>query len=96
VRGASVDIDMRVNAALTDQFQRVEPRDERRADLGAFTDQHQGVGIAQSLREHVEILNMVVPDRDVVARELLEAIERAQGVEIVVEDGDFHAVARAV
>jgi len=33
---------------------------------------------------------VVVPDRDLVAGELLEGLERAEGVVVVVEDGDFH------
>ena len=46
--------------------------------------------VAQALGELVDILRVVVPDRDVVAGELREAAERADGVEVIVEDRDLH------
>jgi len=43
----------------------------------------------QSLGERVDLLDVVVPDLDLVPRQLREAVERAQRVEVVVEDGDL-------
>ena len=44
----------------------------------------------QALRQHIDVLDVIVPDRDVVAGELAEAVERAHRVEIIVEDRDLH------
>ena len=45
---------------------------------------------AQPLGERVDVLDVVVPDRDLVPVELAEARQRAQRVEVVVEDRDLH------
>src|SRR5690606_25560627 len=56
-----------------------------------FADEHQDFGVLQALRKPIDILHVIVPDRHRVTVEQPEAIERAQGVVIVVEDGDVHA-----
>ena len=81
---------MRKDAALADQLQLRQPLQQRRADLRALADQHQRLGVAQPLGELVDVLDVIVPDRDVMAGELAEAIQRPQRVEIIVEDGDLH------
>src|SRR3954453_9166077 len=81
---------MRIDAALADQLQLRQPLQQWRADLRALADQHQRLGILEPRREGVDVLDVVVMDGDGVAVELAEAIERAQRVEIVVEDGDVH------
>ena len=88
--GAGVDVDVRIDAALADQLQLRQPLQQRRADLRALADQHQRFGVAQPLGERIDVLDVIVPDRDVVSRELAEAVEGAQRVEIVVEDGNLH------
>ena len=88
--GAGVDVDVRVDAALADQPQLRQPLKQRRSDLGALADQHERLGVAQPLGEHVDVLDVVGPDRDVVPGQLGEAVERAQRVEVVVEDRDLH------
>ena len=93
-RGAGVDVDVRVDAALADQPQLRQPLKQRRSDLRALADEHERLGVAQPLGEHVDVLDMVGPDRDVVTGEPGEAVERAQRVVIVVEDGDLHGERR--
>src|ERR1700730_534107 len=88
--GAGSDIDMRIDAALADQLKLRQSLQQRCADLRPLADQDQGFGVAQSLRQLVDILDVIVPDRDVMSGKLLEAVERAQGVEIIVEDGNLH------
>ena len=88
--GAGVDVDMRIDAALADELQIAQSLEQRRADLGPLPDQHQHLGVAQAMRQRVDVLDVIVPDRDVVALELLEASKRAHRVVIIVEDGDFH------
>ena len=89
-RVQAVDVDVRIDAALADQPQIGQALEQRRADLGALADQHQHLGVAQAPGQRVGVLEVVVPDGDVVADELVEAGQRADGVVIVVEDGDFH------
>ena len=65
--------------------------EQRRANLGALADQDQRLGVRQPLGQHVDVLGMVVPDRDVVAVQLSKAGQRPHGVVIVVKNSDFHA-----
>ena len=88
--GAGVDIDMGKDAALADQLQLRQPLQQRRADLGPLPDQHQRFGVAQALGEDIDVLDVIVPDGDVVPGQLLETVEGAQRVEVIVEDRDFH------
>ena len=87
---AGIDVDVRIDAALADQPQARQPLEQRRADLRPLADQHQRLGLAQPLGQHIDVLDVVVPDRDLVAGQLLEAAQRAQRVVVVIEDGDFH------
>src|ERR1700722_9534893 len=88
--GAGVDIDVRIDAALADQFQLRQPLQQRRADLRALPDQHQRFGVAQPLRQPIDVLDVVVPDFDIMSGELAETFQRPHGVEIIVEDGNLH------
>ena len=90
---AGVDVDVRIDAALADQPQLRQALEQRRADLRALADQHQRLGVAQALGERVDVLDVIVPDRDVVAVELPEAGQRPQRVEVVVENRDLHRAA---
>ena len=88
---AGLDIDMRIDAALADELQLGQPLKQRRADLRPLAEQHQDFGILQALGQSIRVLHMIGPHRDIVAVELPETRQRAQRVEIIVEDGDFHA-----
>ncbi len=92
---AGVDIDVRIDAALADQLELGQALEQRRADLGPLADQHQRFGIAQPFRQRVNVLHMVVPDGNVLSRELAEAGQGAQRVVVIVEDGDFHRAGRS-
>src|SRR6266404_6300554 len=87
---AGLDVDVRIDAALVDEPELVEPLEQRRADLGPLAYQHQRFGIPQPLGQRIDILHMIVPDPDLVARELLEAVERAKRVVIIVKNGQLH------
>src|SRR5215467_5212381 len=86
---------MWVDAALADELELVEPLEHRRRDLCALADQDEGLGVLQTLRQDIDVVHMVGPDLDLMTVELPEARKRAQRVEIVVEDRDLHALARA-
>jgi hypothetical protein len=81
---------IRIDAALADELQLRQPLEQRRADLRALADQHQRLDVAQSRRERVAVLHMVVKDAYVVLRQLAEDAERPHRVVVVVEDRDLH------
>ena len=62
----------------------------RLRDLRALADQHQCLGVGQPRRQLVHVVDVVGEHGDVVAVELLEARQRPQRVEPVVEDRDLH------
>jgi hypothetical protein len=87
---AVVDVDMGIDAALADEAELVQALEQRRPDRGALADENQRFRIPQTVRQCVDVLHVIIPDGDVVPRELLEAIKGAKRIEIVVENGDVH------
>src|SRR5678816_888474 len=87
---AGIDIDVRIDAALTDQPQLVEAIEKRCANRGPLPYQHQGFGIPQAPGEDVNVLHVIVPDLSLVSGQLREAVESTEGVVIIVENGDLH------
>ena len=69
---AGVDVDVRIDAALADQPQLRQAFQQRRADLRPLTDQHQRFGVVQPFGQRVGVLDVVVPDRDLVPGQLGE------------------------
>ncbi|MNC91542.1 hypothetical protein D3C83_78250 [compost metagenome] len=81
---------MRIDAALADQPQLVEPIEQGRADFRALAYQHQRLGIFQPLRERFDVLNVIVPDFNFMPAHFAETLQGADGVVIIVEYGDLH------
>jgi hypothetical protein len=81
---------MRIHAPLADQPQPGQAVQQRCLDLRAFPDQHECFSVLQPLREHSIVLDVIVPDRDVMPGELAETTQCANGIEIIIEDRDFH------
>src|SRR5207247_1962092 len=79
-------------AALADQPKRGQAFEQRRTDLGSLPEQHHHLEGPEALGQRLELLNVVVEDGHVVRRQLLEARQRPQRVEVVVEDRDLHRV----
>ena len=88
---AGIDIDVRVNAALADEFEIVQAFEQRRANFRSFPDQHQDLGVAEAFGKRVGVLDVVIPDGDFVSRELGEALQGTHAVVVVIQDGDLHA-----
>jgi len=84
------DVDVRIGAALADQAQVREAVQQRCADLGPFADEDQRVEAPKPLGEDLGVLHMIGEDGDLMARQLLKARQRAQGVQPVIEDRDLH------
>ena len=57
---ASLDVDVRVDAALADEPELVQPLEQRRADLGPLADQHQRFGLPQPLGEDQEMTSFLL------------------------------------
>jgi len=61
---------MRVHAALADELQLVQTIEQGSLDLGPFADEDQCLGVLQARRERVYVLDVIVPDFDLVAIQL--------------------------
>ena len=85
-----IDIDVRVDAALADEPELVQPMEQRRANLGPLAYQHQRFRIPQSCGQRIDILNVIVPDLDFVTCQFFEAVEGAKRIVIVIKKGDLH------
>src|SRR5579864_4705850 len=85
-----VCVDVRIGADLADDAELGKAREQRLLDGSALADQRQRLGVLEALGEHVDVLGVVVPDRDVVTGGLAEGAERFHHVLIVVEYRDVH------
>ena len=85
-----VDIDMRVNAALTDEPQGVEALEQRLTDLRTLANQHEHLSGLKARGEGIDILDVIVPDRHLVPIQFAKALEGTKRVEIVIENRNFH------
>ena len=45
----------------------------------------------EPLRQHIDRLDMILPDRDLMAVQLLETLQGSERVMVVVQDGYVHA-----
>ena len=88
---ASLDVDVRIDAALTNEPELAQSMEQRHADLGPLADQYQYFGIPQSFGQRIDILDVIVPDLDLVARQLFEAVERPKRVVIIIKNGNLHS-----
>src|SRR5262249_46291394 len=85
-----VDVDMRVDAALTDQPQRVKAFEQRLADLRTLANQYEHLRVFQAYGKRVEGLGVIVPHRYLVCVQLAKARKSAKGVEIVIQNRNLH------
>src|SRR5580704_3934242 len=88
---AGLRVDVWVDAALADHAKVGQPFEQGCPDLCALAEQNQYLRVLQARCEPVDILEMVVPDRDGVAVQLVETVEGPQRVVIIVKNGNFHA-----
>src|SRR4051812_40872090 len=85
-----VDIDMRIDAALTDEPQGVEALEQRLADLRTLTNQHEHLRACEARRERLDVLGVIVPDRYFMAVQFVKAGETTKRVEIIIENCNLH------
>ena len=69
-----------------------ESLDQLRTDRRSLSDQHQCFDVGEPLGQDVDVVDVVVPHRDVVVGQPVEARQRPERVEPVIEDRDPHAV----
>ncbi len=90
VAGASCNVDMRVDAALADQAQARQSIEHLRLNPRSLTDQHQGLGLLQARNQAFAVLFMIIPDLHLMRIHQAKTGQRADGIEIIVKDGDSH------
>src|SRR4051794_31575280 len=88
---ACLDVDVRVDAPLADEPEFREAFEQLSADRGPLANEDESLRVFQALGERTSLLNMVVPDVDLVSIESAKAGKRPQRVEVVVENRDPHA-----
>jgi hypothetical protein len=88
---AGFDVDMWINAALADQFEPGEPFEQGIANFRALADKHNALGLLQARSKRIAVLHVIVPDRDLMAVQLVETREGAQRVEVIVKNCNLHA-----
>src|SRR5215217_6449183 len=81
---------MRVHAALADQPKLGQLLQECCTDLGSLADKHNDLSVAKPVCKRVYLLNVIVPDRDLVAIELSEGVQGPNRIKVVVQDRDLH------
>src|SRR5262249_10521808 len=67
-----------------------QPLEERRPDFSPLANQHERLGVLQAISQSVGVLDVVGEDLDIMPVQLCERWQRAQRVEVVVEDRDLH------
>ena len=83
---SGLDVDVRIDAALADQFEFGERFEQGSPNGRALADEHQAFGVLEPSSERGGILHVVVPHRDLVALELPKRGQRAKRIEVIVED----------
>ncbi len=83
------NVDVRIDAAPPDEFQLRQTLQQRRLNFCSLPNEHENLSILKALHENIIVLNMVIPDSNLMAGELCETGQAAHGVEIVVEDCDL-------
>ena len=58
---AGLDVDVRIDTALTDEFQLVEAFEQRGPNLRPFADKDQNLSVSQPFRERLDIPRSIVP-----------------------------------
>ena len=85
-----VDVDMRVDAALADEPQRVEAIEQGLTDVRTLANQHERLRVFEAPGQRIDVLRVIVPDRDLVAVQLAKARESTKGVEVVIQNRNLH------
>jgi hypothetical protein len=57
--------------------------------LRPFTNQHQRLCVPQAVGKRLDVVDMIIPYFDLVSVELAKARESSQGIEVVVQGGNF-------
>ncbi len=75
---------------MTDESEIGQPIQQRRSDLRALPYQYQRFGFSKSIRKHIHILGMILPDLYLIAIQLLETWWRVKRTVVVVQDRNLH------
>ena len=83
-------INVRIGAHLADDAQLVEPVDQRLANRRPLAKQGQRLSILEPRCKYIHILGVILPDGYVMMGDFSEAVERSDGVLVIVENCDVH------
>src|SRR5437764_9211760 len=89
--GAGPDIDVGIDTALADQAELRQAFQKRSLNLGSFPEKHEHFAVMEPLRQNIDRRGVILPDRDLMAVQLLETLQGSERVMVVVQDGYFHA-----
>src|SRR5206468_7755639 len=85
-----VDVDVRVDATLAEEPQRIEALEQRLTDVRTLANQHERLRVFEAPGQRVDVLSVIVPDRDLVAVQLAKARESTKGIEVVIQNRNLH------
>jgi hypothetical protein len=88
--GACFKVDVRGMAELTYQFQLWQSTQQCFSDGGALPDQYQGFDITQPVRQHINLLTVVIPNCDLLTSELKKAIQGSNSILVIVKYCNIH------
>ena len=90
VPGAGRDINMRVDAALADEFQLRKSVQKILGDRCPFPEQNKALGLCHPISKAGRVGFVIGPDRDVMPGKLFETGQATQRVEPVVKNVNLH------
>src|SRR5262249_15645299 len=70
-------VDVGIDAALADELELGQAFEQVGLNSRALADEHQAFGVLEPRRQRIGLLDVVVPDRNLVPRELAETGKRA-------------------
>jgi len=91
VFGTCVDVDVRVNASLADEFQPRKALYQRPSYFGPFSNEDERFCVAQPRCEFVNIRPVIGPDPHVMVFELRKTRKMTKRIKIVVQYADLHS-----
>ena len=77
---------MRIDASLTDQLESWKSLEEGASNQRTLANQHQHVCMLQTMGKNFDVLDVIIPNRDIVLREQSKTWQAAQCVEIIIQN----------
>jgi hypothetical protein len=88
---AGPDIDVWIDTALADQAKLGQTFQKWSLNPGSFPEKHKHFGVMEPIRQNIYSRGVILPDRDLMAVQLLETFQGSERVMVVVQDCYFHS-----